>query len=154
MARRQLQIVGTERTDIPPELVEAGEKMLDLRREKRRVGEKAKEAKFAVILLMQSNKIPSAKFTDPETKEFVDLSIDLEPKLRIKRSGEADTELGESDEAATPPGENEVRDGLIAQAERAMAENGVVETPEGDVAVPDTAAPKKPRKGAGKKRGK
>jgi hypothetical protein len=151
MARRQLQIAGTERSDIPPELAEAGEKMLDLRREKRRIGEKAKEARFSVILLMQSHKIPEARFKDPETEEFVDLSIDLEPKLRIKRSGEADTDVGDAVEPATPPG-NEVRDGLIAQAERAMAENGVVETPEGDVAVPETAAPKKKR--TAKKRGK
>jgi hypothetical protein len=155
MARRQLQITGTERKDVPPELDEAGETWLEMRREKRRVADKAKEAKAGVLMLMQMHKVKKYTVKDPESEEILELQIDLEPKLRTKKTGEAgDGEVGEGIPAA-PESSPGIHPGLIAQAEKAQADAGVEETPEGDVVpVTDASVPRKPRKGGAKKKGK
>lgn len=155
MARRQTEIPGTERDDVPPALLEAGEKWLDLRREKRRVGDKAKEAKYGVLALMGSHRVALFSLKDPETDEVMTLELDNEPKLRTKKTGDVDSEVGEGLPQHDGPmsGPDGVPQGLIAQAEKAQDDMNVVETADGDVGVPDKAAPKKKRgKGGGKKR--
>jgi hypothetical protein len=139
MARRQLEIAGTQRDDIPPEILEAGEKWLDLRTDKRRVAERAKEAKYGLIALMQARKVETFRYKDPETGETRSLSVDLEPKISVRKVKD-DAEPVESD-IATSSGPS-VHPGLIAQAEKAQAEANVEETADGDVAVPETSAPK------------
>lgn len=146
MARRQLQIAGTERTDIPPEILEAGEKWLDLRTDKRRVAEKAKEAKYGLIALMQSRKVETFRYKDPETGETRSLSIDMEAKVSVRKVSEDDV----AETIDTTPSAPSVHPGLIAQAEKAQAEAGVAETADGDVVPPDTSAPKSKAKRKGK----
>lgn len=147
MARRQLQIAGTERTDIPPEILEAGEKWLDLRTDKRRVAERAKEAKYGLIALMQSRKVDTFRYKDPETGETRSLSVDLEAKISVRKVTEDDVSDARVDATPSTP---DVHPGLIAQAERAQADAGVAETADGDVVVPETSAPK-PKKRGGRK---
>jgi hypothetical protein len=153
---KQLEVPGTQRTDIPPEILEAGKKWLDANKEQRRTKEKAKEAKFGLIALMEARKIPKFRYLDPETKEMKSLSIDLEPKLSVRKADEdpsADTSSESSGGASSSPA---VHPGLIAQAEAAQAgaeqtKAGVSVDDEGDVVPPDTAAPKSgKRKKAGK----
>lgn len=156
MARKQIEIPGTERTDVPAALLEAGEKWLDMRREKRRTSEKAKEAKYGVLSLMDSHGVELFSLKDPETEEVMTLELDNEPKLRTKKTGEVESEIGEGLPAHDGPTTNSagIPEGLIAQAMKAQDDAAGVEvTAEGDVVVPDKAAPKnkKPR-GKGKKR--
>jgi hypothetical protein len=148
MARRQLAIAGTERTDIPEAVLEAGEEWLDKRKAQRRAVEKAKESKFGLIALMQSNKIPVFVHRDSETGEYTRLKIDLEPKLSASRVKDAEADAA-SDVDESPP-TPDVHPGLIAKAQQAQADNGIEENAEGDVVVPDEAAPKKKRGGKGK----
>lgn len=150
---KQLQITGTERSDIPQEILEAGEKWLDLRKEKRRTAEKAKESKYALIALMQARKIEVFRYKDGETGEMKSLSVDLEPKISVRKVAtdeqvDAFNRETTSDSVMASPG---VHPGLIAQAEAAQAEANVTESGDGDVEVPDTAAPKS--KGKSKKKG-
>lgn len=150
MARKQMTIKGTERADIPESVEEAGLEWLDKRREARRAAEKKKEAKFKVIALMQSHKIPLLKILDEETGEYRKLRVSLEPKLTEEKTGEVESEVGEG--ASDGPVPSDVHPGLIAQAEKAQAEAGVAENSEGDVVPPEAAAPKKKR--GGKKGGR
>jgi len=157
MSRKQIQIPGTERTDVPEALLEAGEKWLDKRREKRRASEHAKEAKYGVLALMASHKVALFKLTDPETEEVMELEFDNEPKLRTKKTGSVESEVGDGlPQHSGPAVTDGVPQGLIAQAMRAQDEaNGVEVTADGDVTVPETAAPKgKKRKSKPKKGGK
>jgi len=143
MARRQLQIAGTERTDIPPEVDAAGEKWLELRKEARRGRERATEAKAQVIALMGAFKVPVFKHRDPDTGEVITLGVEMKPHLTAKKSGEVESEVGDevrpSSGGDSTPGPHE---GLIKQAMDAQNETNVTETEEGDVGVPDKAAPK------------
>lgn len=153
MTRRQLQITGTERTDVPPAVLEAGEELLEKRRAKRKAAEKAKESLLGVIALMQSHKIPELKVMDPDTEEYLTLRIDLDPKLRIKKTGEAEPEpIGDGIPSHPDAHPDDVAAGLIRQAERSMDDANVSETSEGDVVPPEKAAPKAKR--AAKKKGK
>ena len=152
MGRRQLQIAGTERKDIPDEVDEAGEKWLELRKENRRSAERAKEAKLQLIALMGAFKVPKFHHKDPDTGENILLTVDLEPKLRAKKTGEnEDTKVGD---AVAPSGRADsgpdVHEGLIKQAQKAQGEKGVEENDDGDVVPPEKSAAK-PRK---KKKGK
>lgn len=157
MARRQTQIPGTERP-VHPELEEAADELADARTtrktETKRLTEAEKTAEAGLIALMKSRGIHLYKFHDNEGEE-VEIELEQVWKVHMRKTGDAEPDVGDEVEASGPPA-NEVHDGLIAQAERAMAENGVAETPDGDVVTPDAPAPKakKPRKGGGKKRGK
>lgn len=142
MARRQLQIAGTERSDIPPEILEAGERWLDLRTDKRRIAEKAKEAKYGLIALMQSRKVDTFRYQDPETGETRSLTVDLEAKISVRKVTEDEPRDVAVD---TTPSSPEVHPGLIAQAEKAQADANVAETADGDVTVPETSVPKAKR---------
>lgn len=145
MARRQTEIPGTERTDVPASLLEAGELWLDTRRTKRRASDQAKEAKLGVLQLMAVNKIPKFTLTDPESQEVMELEVDTEPKLRTKKTAEMEPEpIGDGIPSGGDSGPG-VHPGLIAQAERDAEANGVSETIDGDVVPPDRAAPKKKR---------
>ena len=148
MARRQLEIAGTRTDkDIPIALVEAGEDLVEQRRVARREGEKVKEKYAGVVAVMQANSVPTFQVKDPDTGEYLDFNLEMVAKLTIRKSGEADTEIGDG----IPSGGEDVQPagmgGLIAQALASQNEQNVEETTEGDVAVPDKAAPKKAKKG-------
>lgn len=143
---RQLRIVGTGRPGIPEALEEASADLLEKRRDKRRItreqNEKVSQAEWKVLTLMQEHQIKQHTVKDTDTEEL--LSFDLEQVLRISKTGEVASEEGEEDGDSTPAPTDT---NLIKLAERAQADSNVVETPDGDVAVPDTAAPKKKRGG-------
>jgi hypothetical protein len=140
MARRQTEIPGTERTDVPAELLELGESYLELLRNKRRANEKCKDGKKAVLSMMQLKGHALFTLKDPETDEVVELELDNEPKLRTRRTGSVDSEIGD----AMPDA------GAIADAAKTQADAGVEEI-DGDVVVPDKAAPKKRAKKGSRK---
>jgi hypothetical protein len=159
MARRQLQFAGTERKDLPPAVVEAGEKWLDLRRDRRIAIDKAKDGKAAVIAVMELNKISKYTVKDPDTDEYIELEVGTKTVLRTSKRNEVDSEVGEGvSGSGVPPTNGEsgkgIHPGLIAEAQKAQDEQNVEESAAGDVVVPDKAAPKKKRKAKPAKKGK
>lgn len=148
---KQLRIPNTGRPGIPEVLEEASEELIAFRRDKRRAirehNDKVKQGMWKVLTLMNEHKHEKLTIVDPDTKEI--LEFDLEQILRIRKTGEVESEEGEADDELQLSSHegNGVHPGLIAQAERAQAENGVAETVDGDVVPPDTAAPKKARGG-------
>lgn len=148
MARRQIEIPGTERTDVDPALLDAGEKYLDLRRVKRRASDNTREAKHIVLALMASHAVVLFEIKDPETGEVIQLELDNEPKLRTKKTGNVGDNLdpGDGIPSAPPDEHGGIPRGLIAEALQAQADAAILETTDGDVVVPDVAAPKKPKK--------
>lgn len=157
MARKQTEIPGTRiKTDVPEAVVEAGETWLEKRREQRRSRDNTATALAGLIALMEANKIEIYPVTDPETGEK--FKVKLKTKVTVvatrDRDG-AEEEFGIGDGVDGPfsdePGGP--HPSLIAQAERDQAAAGVEVNDEGDVGVPDTAAPKakrgrKPKKAA------
>lgn len=142
MARRQLQIAGTERTQ-HPEIEEAAEAWREARQDEHSAHEKQKQKRFELIALMQARKVTRYKYNEPATNEEILVTLDDEPKIRAKKTGEAEPEIGEgisSGEDVTP------KAGLMAQAAAAMADSNVEENAEGDVVVPDAAKPKSKKK--------
>jgi hypothetical protein len=149
---KQLRIEGTGRPGIPEALEEASEQLIALRRDKRRVmkeqNEKTKQAMWKVLTLMQEHDIDTHTVKDPDTDEI--LSFDLETILKITKTGEVESEDGEDDDVtqvSTADSPNGIHPGLIAQAEKAQADAGIVETAEGDVVPSDAPAPKGKRVG-------
>jgi hypothetical protein len=146
---KQLRIANTGRPGIPEVLEEASEDLLGLRRDKRRImkeqNDKVRTGEWKVLTLMQEHDVKKLAIKDPDTEEI--LSFDLEAVLRIRKTGEVGD--GESGEEVTPkaPSSPDVHPGLIAMAEqaKAQADANVEETGDGDITVPDTAAPKAKR---------
>lgn len=154
MARRQMELAGTRNEkDIPLVVVEAGDEWLAKRRDQRRAAEKTKEAKQGLIHLMQANKVSSYQVKDPDTGEYLDLNLEMKPKITTHRTGEAETAIGEAIAASgSPTNEPGVHPGLLREAEQAQADANVEETADGDVEVPDKAATKPAKKRKPKKR--
>jgi hypothetical protein len=152
MARRQMNIPGTEPVEIV-EISEAGEEWRDARKEKKAAAEREKQKKFSLIALMHAHKVEKYKYTEQDTDEEVLLTVELEPKLRAKKTGEHEPEIGEGLPQHAGPSTNAdgVPEGLIAQAMAAQDDaNGVEVTSDGDVVVPDKAAPKAKKRGGSK----
>lgn len=149
---RQLRIAGTGQPGISEALTEASEDLLEKRRDKRRImktqNDLVAKAEWKVLTLMQQDGIKTHKIKDAETEEL--LNFNLEQVLKISKTGEVESEEGEEDGDSTPP-TDAVHPGLISMAEKAQADVNVEETPDGDVTVPDTAAPSSKKKRGGKK---
>lgn len=147
---RQLRIVGTGRPGIPEALEDASADLLEKRRDKRRItreqNEKVAQAEWKVLTLMQEHSIKQHTVKDSETEEL--LSFDLEQVLKISKTGEVDSDDGKGDDIDTTPAPADSN--LIKLAEKAQADINVSETPDGDVTVPDTAAPSSKKKRGGK----
>jgi len=148
MTRRQTQIPGTERKSVP-EVEEAALGYIEARDERMTHTKREKQKKLELLAVMRAHRVTKYKFDDAEGEELMVSLEDKEPDVSVRKTGDAEAPVGEGmptgDESTGP------HQGLIAQAMRDQ-ETGVEVTNEGDVVVPDKAAPKKPRKG--KKGGK
>lgn len=153
---KQLRIANTGRPGIPEVLEEASEDLLGLRRDKRRItkeqNDKVRTGEWKVLTLMQEHDVKKLAIKDPDTEEI--LSFDLESVLRIRKTGEVGN--GDEGEEVLPSSGAgpDVHPGLIAQAEKAQADAGIMETADGDVVAPETSAPKQKRGSGGKRKGK
>ena len=99
---------------------------------------------------MKLHKLKVYKYTD-ENSEEIEVRIEEDPKLTLKKTGEAESEIGEGI-PSPPPSEDKIMGGLIREAQQSQAEASVEETEDGDVTVPETAAPKAKR--SSKRKGK
>jgi len=147
--RRQPHLPGLERKDIAyPEVEEAAviysELCEEVLAERRALSKKLRLGKQTLLAAMHARKLRRYAWRD-KNGEAVELELeDVEEKVIIKKTGEADVEIGqgvdtEADEA--PPRD----DGLIAKAMKAQADAGIAENEEGDVIPRDDPAPKKKR---------
>ncbi len=146
MARRQMEIKGTERDSIP-EIEDAAETWRERRKDAKAAKEREKEAQYALIAIMGAHKKKKYKYNDPDGGDEILLSIDQEPKVSAKKTGEAESEIGEGIDTGAPristPG---VHAGLIAEAaEKSGGDPHVEVTSDGDVVVPEASVPKKKR---------
>lgn len=144
MARRQLEIDGTQRTAIP-EVEEAAEAYREVVLERMELSKKEKLKKHGLLALMNARKIDTYKYDDANGEEIVVKIAEPEPKVSVKKSGEADSDIGEgvSDGPTltvvkTPAG----TDGLLAEALANQKSTGVAEDEQGDVVPPDVSTKK------------
>ncbi len=140
--RKQQEIPGTERKQ-HPEIEAAAAAYVDVRDERAELSKRETQKKLELLAVMRAHKLSVYKFYDQQGEELVARIDDGDPKVSVRKTGEAEPEIGEGlSEAPEPAG----MQGLIAEAERAQDAANVEETTEGDVGVPDKAAPKKSRK--------
>jgi len=151
MARRQLQIKGTERKSVP-EVEEAAEAYREVRDERMELTRKEKLKKFELLAVMKAHKIKKYKYDDDSGEELLVELSEKEPDVSVKKTG--DVVDDDSDVSPSSNGHSSsVPQGLIDQALAAQAEASVVETSDGDVAVPDKAASTKGKRGRKAKKG-
>lgn len=141
--RKQMQIPGTERKQVP-EVEQAAESYREVRDERCELSRREKQKKLELLAVMKAHKVKKYKYDDENGEEILISLDEREPEVTVKKTGEVENEIGEgvvSGEGAAPAG----MDGLIAEAMKAQNDASVEETSDGDVAVPDKAAPKKRR---------
>lgn len=142
MARKQMNIPGTERTAIPDVEV-AAEELREVSLEHNELGKKKTAKKAELLALLKAHKLKLYRYHDEDGEE-IELRVDDEPKVKLRKTGEAEAEVGEGIPELSV---DTVSKGLINQALRAQDDVSVEETEDGDVVVSDKAAPKtkKPR---------
>jgi hypothetical protein len=149
MTRRQTQIPGTERPDFP-EIEKAAAAYCAVRDERCELSRREKQKKVELLAVMKAHKQDRYKFYDEKRETYLLARIDEgDPQVSVVDTGEADLPVGQG--ISSPGDDPAVPKGLIAMAEQAQADAGVEENSEGDVIVPDTAAPKGKAKKKAKK---
>jgi hypothetical protein len=147
--RKQIQIPGTERKQ-HPEVEAAAQAYASVRDERCELSKREAQKKLELLFTMKQHKLNVYKFFDDNGEEVVARIDEGDPKVTVRKTGEAESAIGEgvpSSEGAPPAGMN----GLIAQAMAAQQESVEV-TSDGDVTVPDTAAPRTKGKKKGSKK--
>lgn len=145
MAKRQQVIPGTERKS-DPDVEAAAERYIEARDERMKCSKTEKQAKLELIATLQSRRIKKYKFDDAEGEELL-VAIEDKLDVTVRKTGEAESSIGEG--LPEHGGDGGIPKGLIEQAMNDSA-NNVEVTTDGDVVVPDKAAPKAKR-GAKKK---
>jgi hypothetical protein len=139
--RRQLQIAGTERTEVP-EVEQAAEAYREVRDERSAMSKKEAQKKAELLAVMRAHKLKLYRYHDGNGEEL-EARIEDEPTVKVRKTGEAEPEVGEGVEVG-PPRDGDVHPGLIEQALKAQADEANVEVnDEGDVQAPEKATPKK-----------
>lgn len=149
MARKQMQIPGTERKEIP-DVEKAAEAYREVRDERAELSKREAQKKLELLAVMRANKVTIYRYHDGNGEEL-EAIIDDEPKVRVRKTGEAEPEVGDGVETSNGSnGVEHVPGGLIAQAMKAQEDAGIEVTEDGDVTAPE----KSPRKRSGRKKGK
>lgn len=140
MAKKQMQIPGTERKVID-EVEQAAEAYREVRDERCELSRREKQKKLELLAVMKAHKVKRYKYDDENGEEILVALDEREPEVKVQRTGEAESSVGEgvSTGEDTPPAG---MSGLIAEAMKAQEDAGVAES-DGDVTVPEKAAPKK-----------
>src|SRR3990167_10377421 len=124
MARRQTEIPGTERKEVP-EVERAGEAYREIRDERRALKDQEKQKKFELIAVMKAHKLKVWKWKCPDALDEIRVEItEGETKVKLAKTGEADSVIGEGVDTGAPAHDG-VHPGLIAEAEKADAAAGV-----------------------------
>jgi hypothetical protein len=140
---KQTRIPGTERTD-HPEIEQVALDYCSTRDERSALSKKEHTKKVEMFALLRAHKLDSYKFWDPNAKKYRVARIkETDPTVEVVDTDEAIEEVG----AGVATGEGETPAGMKGLIDMAKAANeaNVEVTDEGDVSVPDTAAPKSKR---------
>jgi hypothetical protein len=137
MARRQMNIPGTERKSVP-EVEKAAEAYREVRDERAELSKRERQKKLELLAVMRANKVTKYKYDDEHGEEILVSLDERDPEISVKKTGEAESDIGEG--VSSPP--DGPMNGLINQALASQNEQNVEETGDGDVAVPEKAAPK------------
>lgn len=147
--RKQIQIPGTERKQFP-EVETAAQAYAAVRDERSELSKREYQKKLELLITMKQRKLAVYKFYDDNGEEVVVRIDEAEPKVTVRKTGEGVPSIGEGVPSSGGGTEPAGMKGLIAQATQAQQESVEV-TEDGDVTVPDTAAPKKSKKKGSKK---
>jgi len=144
--RKQTQIPGTERKQ-HPEVEEAAGAYVVVRDERAELSKREAQKKLELLAVMKAHKLNVYKFYDDNGEEMVARIDDGDPKVSVRRTGEAEPEIGEG--ISTGPDTKPAgMEGLINQAMAAQKNDAHVgEDEDGDVTVPEASVPKAKRKG-------
>jgi hypothetical protein len=142
MARKQMNIPGTERTEIH-DIEVAAEAYREISIELADIGKQKTARKAELLALLKAHKVKLYRYHDGDGEE-IEVAVDDEPRVKLRKTGEAEAEVGEGIPELSV---ETVSQGLINQALKAQDDAGVAEDEDGDVLPPDKAAPKakKPR---------
>lgn len=138
MSRKQMTIPGTGRKQ-NADVENAADMYRDARDERMKHSKLEKQRKLELIAVMQANKIKRYKFDDSEGEEL-EVSIDEKVDVSVRKTGEAESAIGEG--VATPSDDGAIPRGLIEQAMKGQDDINVLESADGDVVVPEKSAPK------------
>lgn len=158
---KQMQIPGTERKEIPA-IEKAAEAFREANSEKIDAGFRAATAKrnliAAIIAARDAGEIVKPVYIyHDEHGEEIRVALKEDPGVEVKKTGEAESDVGEGVEVEEGPKEPPVHPGLIRQALASQEAAGVAESDDGDIEVPEVSAPKRTAKkkaAAKKKKGK
>ena len=143
MTRKQITIPGTERPD-HPEIEEAALAYVAVRDERMSLKRAEADKKALMGQLMKQAKIKAYKFYDQRAGVYRVARIEPgEESFVVEQTDEGIPEVGSG--VAAKEEKRAGEQGLIDQA-LADSANNVEVTDDGDVTVPDKAAPKKARK--------
>ncbi|HVK89493.1 MAG TPA: hypothetical protein VM513_35465 [Kofleriaceae bacterium] len=146
MARKQAELPGIERQIENPVVEEAAQAFVDANETWKHAGKTRTKKHIELLAQMRTHGIERYEFPDENGELLVAEIVTGDEKVVVRKTGEADVEIGEGVEAS-----GDVTGGLLEDAARVQAANGVEVDDDGNVVPPDVAAPKAKRS-KGKKR--
>lgn len=142
MARKQKELPGLEKQVENPQIEEAAEAFCKMRNERDALTKKTTLAMLTLLATLKTHKVEEYEYVD-DFGEVLVARIKLGKEVAVvEKTGEAESEIGEGVDD-----EESILDTAKRQAAKSQADSNVAEDDDGDVVVPDKAAPKTKRKG-------
>lgn len=118
-----------------------------MRDERCELSKREAQKKLELLATMRAHKQTRYRYFD-ENGEELEVVLDEEPTVKLRKTGEAESEIGDGVEESASNGQSTdaVPQGLIDQAMKAQAETNVQETPDGDVIPLETEKKRRGRK--------
>ena len=145
MARKQKELPGLEKQVENPAVEEAAQKFCELRDEHDAIGKKKTDAMRMLLAQLKTHGLKEYEYTDENGNVLVARIKEGKESAVVENAGEAEFEVGDGD----GDGEAGILDEARA-AKKAQRDVNVETDDEGDVVVPERAAPKKKSKRATK----
>lgn len=147
--RRQQEIPGFERQVEDPDIEAAARDYCALRDERSALSKRESKAQALLLATMHAKRTPRYVYLDDAGEELeVVVQLGTE-KAVVRRTGEAETPIGQGVEQPDAPDTAAADFGpggnVLAQAAAAQTAAGVSETDDGDVVPPDVAQPRSKR---------
>lgn len=144
--RRQQEIPGFERQVEDPDIEAAALEYCKLRDERSALSKRESKAQALLLATMHAKRTPRYVYLDDAGEELeVVVQLGAE-KAVVRRTGEAETPIGQGVEQPDAPDTAAADFGpggnVLAQAAAAQTAAGVSETDDGDVVPPDVAQPR------------
>ncbi len=142
MARKQAELAGFERQVANPAVEEQAQRFVVANETWKQAGKKRTQEHLGLLAQMRTHGLERYEFPDENGELLVAEVLTGDPKVVVRKTGEADIEIGEGVESGD---DTSTGGGLLEDAAALQQANGVAENEDGDVVPPDVAAPKKKR---------